>query len=155
MDILTSNSALLLEKSVGFLWTKQAAILDNIANAETPNYKTKVVTFEESIRSRLERAAASPGEAEESVRDILEAPDQTGAPLLKIENGQLLRSARPTLLTLGYEVDDTSIQAESQSDSAAAFLFQETGLDGSLYRTRLSMTKTAGGWPPRNFWHLS
>ncbi len=82
----------------------------------------------------------------ETVRDILEAPDQTGAPLLKIENGQLLRSARPTLLTLGYEVDDTSIQAESQSDSAAAFLFQETGLDGSLYRTRLSMTKTAGGW---------
>ena len=63
MDMLTSNSALLLEKSVGFLWTKQAAILDNIANAETPNYKTKVVTFEESIRSRLEQAAASPGEA--------------------------------------------------------------------------------------------
>ncbi len=77
MDMLTSNSALLLEKSVGFLWTKQAAILDNIANAETPNYKTKVVTFEDSIRSRLERAAASPGEAEESVRDILEDPEVT------------------------------------------------------------------------------
>lgn len=77
MDMLTSNSALLLEKSVGFLWTKQAAILDNIANAETPNYKAKVVTFEESIRSRLERAAASPGEAEESVRDILEDPEVT------------------------------------------------------------------------------
>ena len=77
MDMLTSNSALLLEKSVGFLWTKQAAILDNIANAETPNYKTKVVTFEESIRSRLEKAAASPGEAEESVRDILEDPEVT------------------------------------------------------------------------------
>ena len=58
-------------------WTKQAAILDNIANAETPNYKAKVVTFEESIRSRLERAAASPGEAEESVRDILEDPEVT------------------------------------------------------------------------------
>ena len=77
MDMLTSNSALLLEKSVGFLWTKQAAILDNIANAETPNYKTKVVTFEESLRSRLEQAAASPGEAEESVRDILEDPEVT------------------------------------------------------------------------------
>lgn len=77
MDILTSNSALLLEKSVGFLWTKQAAILDNIANAETPNYKAKVVTFEESIRRRLEQAAASPGSAEESVRDILEDPEVT------------------------------------------------------------------------------
>lgn len=59
MDLLASNSELLLEKSLGFLWTKQAAVLDNIANAETPNYKAKVVTFEESIRSRLEQAASS------------------------------------------------------------------------------------------------
>ena len=39
MDFLSTNSSLLMEKSLGFLWTKQAAILDNIANAETPNYK--------------------------------------------------------------------------------------------------------------------
>lgn len=54
MDLVASNSELLLEKSMGFLWTKQAAILDNIANVETPNYKAKTVTFEETIRSRLE-----------------------------------------------------------------------------------------------------
>ena len=59
MDILTSNSALLLEKSIGFLWTKQAAILDNIANAETPNYKAKVVTFEESLRNKLQARLSS------------------------------------------------------------------------------------------------
>lgn len=56
MDLLASNSQLLLEKSLGFLWTKQAAILDNVANAETPNYKAKVVTFEETIRDRLEQS---------------------------------------------------------------------------------------------------
>lgn len=77
MDILTSNSALLLEKSIGFLWTKQAAILDNIANAETPNYKAKVVTFEESIRQQLEKAAALPEGAGRSVRDVLEDPEVT------------------------------------------------------------------------------
>lgn len=60
MSFLTSNSQLLLEKSMGYLWTKQAAILDNIANAETPNYKAKVVTFEESLRAKLE-ARLSPG----------------------------------------------------------------------------------------------
>ena len=59
MDFLTSNSQLLLEKSMEFLWTKQAAILDNIANAETPNYKAKVVTFEESLRTRLEQRLAA------------------------------------------------------------------------------------------------
>lgn len=72
MDFLTSNSQLLLEKSMGFLWTKQAAILDNIANAETPNYKAKVVTFEDSIRSKLEAAASSPTGAGKAVRDVLE-----------------------------------------------------------------------------------
>ncbi len=72
MDFLTSNSQLLLEKSMGFLWTKQAAILDNIANAETPNYKAKVVTFEESIRAKLEEAAARSQGAGKAVRDVLE-----------------------------------------------------------------------------------
>lgn len=71
MDFLTSNSQLLLEKSMGFLWTKQAAILDNIANAETPNYKAKVVTFEETIQSKLE-AARSGARPRQSVRKVLD-----------------------------------------------------------------------------------
>ena len=77
MDFLTSNSQLLLEKSMGFLWTKQAAILDNIANAETPNYKAKVVTFEDSIRSKLEAAASHPSGAGKAVRDVLEDSELT------------------------------------------------------------------------------
>ena len=88
MDFLTSNSQLLLEKSMGFLWTKQAAILDNIANAETPNYKAKVVTFEEKLRAQLEQrltpgrfvmsagegaqAQASGRAAEQSIRSVIE-----------------------------------------------------------------------------------
>ena len=76
MDFLTSNSQLLLEKSMGYLWTKQAAILDNIANAETPNYKAKVVTFEESLRAQLEQRLAAarvamPGEESGSVQTPL------------------------------------------------------------------------------------
>ncbi len=74
MDFLTSNSMLLLEKSANFLWTKQAAILDNMANVETPNYKAKVVTFEESIRDKL-RAAAQTKDAKQSVREIINGSD--------------------------------------------------------------------------------
>ena len=44
MDMLTSNSLLMMERSMDFLWTKQTAILDNLSNVETPNYKTKYVT---------------------------------------------------------------------------------------------------------------
>lgn len=56
MDFTTRNSQLLLEKSMDYLWAKQNAIADNIVNAETPGYRAKVVTFEETLRSRLERA---------------------------------------------------------------------------------------------------
>ena len=49
MDFLRSNSMVMMERSMDFLWTKQAAIMDNIANAETPNYKAKVVTFEQNL----------------------------------------------------------------------------------------------------------
>jgi len=55
-DFLSSNSLLMMEKAMGFMWTKQAAISDNIANAETPNYKRKVVTFEETFRAHLHHA---------------------------------------------------------------------------------------------------
>ena len=56
MELLSSNSFLMMEKSMDYLWAKQAAILDNISNAETPNYKLKVVTFEETLREKLQRA---------------------------------------------------------------------------------------------------
>ena len=56
MELLSSNSFLMMEISMDYLWAKQAAILDNISNAETPNYKPKVVTFEETLREKLQRA---------------------------------------------------------------------------------------------------
>ncbi len=56
MEILSSNSLLMMEKSMDYLWAKQAAILDNISNAETPNYKPKVVNCEETLREKLQRA---------------------------------------------------------------------------------------------------
>ena len=58
-DFFTSNSMIMLERSAHFQWTKQRAILDNISNAETPNYKAKYVTFEEALRSSIRQAAGS------------------------------------------------------------------------------------------------
>ena len=74
MNFLSSNSDLMMEKAMNFLWTKQAAILDNIANAETPNYRAKVITFEESLKEKLE-AAQNAAKPKHSVRDVLENAD--------------------------------------------------------------------------------
>lgn len=67
MDMLTSNSLLMMERSMDFLWTKQTAILDNLSNVETPNYKTKYVTFEETLRSRLQSAVPAGGKMREAI----------------------------------------------------------------------------------------
>ena len=66
MNSITSTSNLMLERSMDFLWTKQTAILDNIANAETPNYKTKYVVFEETFEQKLREAQAA------AVRRVME-----------------------------------------------------------------------------------
>lgn len=55
-DFFTSNSMIMLERAANFNWVKQQAILDNIANAETPNYKVKYVTFEEALRAQIRNA---------------------------------------------------------------------------------------------------
>ena len=76
MAILTENSMRLMERSMDYLWAKQAAHLDNIANAETPGYKVKTVTFEEELSAKLNALTrAGAGErryARREIRKVLE-----------------------------------------------------------------------------------
>lgn len=71
MDFLSSNAALMLQKSMGFLWTKQSCILDNISNAETPGYQTKYATFEESLRQAIQSASGQ-GSSTKKIRNAIE-----------------------------------------------------------------------------------
>ena len=124
MDFLTSNSQLLLERSMGYLWTKQAAILDNIANAETPNYKAKVVTFEESLRSQLEqqlaagRAAALGGAAEAA-----QATRRTS--LLSIR--QTIEDAEPVIFEAQEQtrMDDNGVNITSEMTELIRNAYQQ------------------------------
>ena len=72
MDPLSSNSMKMMEKSMEFLWAKQTALLDNIANAETPYYKVKTVTFEETFDRRLRDASKKGSGAVRAMRDVIE-----------------------------------------------------------------------------------
>lgn len=71
MEWLGSNSMYMMERSMNFLWMKQTATLDNIANAETPGYKAKYVTFEETLREKI-RASANNLDSVSAFRDALE-----------------------------------------------------------------------------------
>ena len=106
MESITSNALLMMEKSLDFLWTKQTAILDNLANVETPNYKTKYVTFEETFRSRLQAAAGG------NASDLRETIDGTQATVHVAEN----ESAR---------MDGNGVDATEQSIELARNALQQ------------------------------
>jgi len=52
--VLTQNS--ILEAAMQGQQIRKDVILNNIANVDTPNYKRKVVAFEESLKDSLRRA---------------------------------------------------------------------------------------------------
>lgn len=59
LNTVFGNSMSMSEKSLDFLWKKQQVTMENIANVDTPGYKAKYVTFEETFRSRLQAAAGN------------------------------------------------------------------------------------------------
>ena len=65
-------SDLMMRRSMEYLWTKQSCILDNIANVETPGYKTKYVTFEESLEDAIRSADQKESGGASSIRQAVE-----------------------------------------------------------------------------------
>lgn len=59
MNEIFGNSILMTEKSLDFLWKKQQITMNNIANNDTPGYKTQYVTFEEEFQNTLRNAMIS------------------------------------------------------------------------------------------------
>ncbi|WLR43546.1 flagellar basal body rod protein FlgB [Bacillus carboniphilus] len=50
---LFSNTALALENAVNYSNTRQKVLSNNIANADTPGYKSKKVVFQSTLQSEL------------------------------------------------------------------------------------------------------
>ena len=68
---LSSNSFLMMQRSMEFLWSKQSCILDNIANVETPGYQVKYATFEEALKNAV-LSSAQNGISSSSIRKAIE-----------------------------------------------------------------------------------
>lgn len=66
---LFGNNIDLARKSMQYLWGKQQITLQNLANVDTPGYKSKYVTFEDEFRSRLENAALT--RDDEKIADVI------------------------------------------------------------------------------------
>lgn len=69
MNWLDSVSVNLLNKDLDGLWTRQQAISDNIANVETPGYKSKSVSFEDQLQQQLSDFAGTPRETVDRIKN--------------------------------------------------------------------------------------
>lgn len=72
MNSIMRVSDLMMQRSMEYLWTKQSCILDNIANVETPGYKTKYATFEESLEDAIRVASRERTGTAGSIRQAIE-----------------------------------------------------------------------------------
>ncbi len=54
MNWLNNPVNSMLEKSLDALWLRNQAINENIANADTPNYKRKYVEFEDVLKEQVD-----------------------------------------------------------------------------------------------------
>lgn len=50
---LYGNAVLLSEKVLDYLWSRQNITMNNIANAETPGFKSQYVSFEDELIKRV------------------------------------------------------------------------------------------------------
>lgn len=57
------NSMMLMRKSMDYIWKKQEVIANNIANVDTPGYKSRYVTFEEELQHRLKNVQEGKAES--------------------------------------------------------------------------------------------
>jgi len=56
-----------MQKSLDYVWQKQRITTENIANAETPGYKAKYVTFEDELKRSLEGTDGSRSRVREAI----------------------------------------------------------------------------------------
>lgn len=80
MNRLFGNSINIAQKSLDYLWKKQSVITDNIANQDTPGYKSRYVTFEDELRSNLAKAAQT------DEKDYVKAVENTDLRINTTEN---------------------------------------------------------------------
>ncbi len=59
MSNLFGNSILTMKTSLDYLWTKQSVTQNNIANVDTPGFKSGYVSFETEFKEKLNQAMMS------------------------------------------------------------------------------------------------
>ncbi len=58
MSEIYGNGIALTERVLDYLWGRQTITLNNIANVDTPGFKSQYLTFEDQLKERIKKASA-------------------------------------------------------------------------------------------------
>ena len=70
LNWLDGVSANLLNKDLDGLWTRQKEISNNISNLETPEYKSRRVSFESELKSLMDNEKGTSSELTREIKDV-------------------------------------------------------------------------------------
>ena len=73
MSGIYGNGVALTEKMLDFLWGRQEITLNNIANVDTPKFKSQYITFEDELASRLTEASAMKKNARKAISEAIDS----------------------------------------------------------------------------------
>lgn len=65
-----SITSAMYEKALNGVWQRQKAISNNIANSETPGYKSIAVNFEDELKSELQKLQTTSGSTASKTKSI-------------------------------------------------------------------------------------
>lgn len=73
MEGFYGNGIALSEKVLDYLWARQSVSLNNLANVDTPGFKSQYITFEEEMSRRLSAASERKIGPKRAVTNAIEA----------------------------------------------------------------------------------
>ena len=81
MSQIYGNGVALTEKVLDYLWQRQTVSLNNIANDDTPGFKSQYISFEEELNKRIKDASKAKHHPKRTVYEAehhMERVQQTG-----------------------------------------------------------------------------
>lgn len=115
LNQIFGNGILVSEKSLDYLWKKEAVTAGNLANVDTPGYKAKYVTFEDMYRAKLEGASGDRAAVRWAANSAVWLVEESDTETARMDGNNVVADAEMSELTrtaLQYQYAIQSVNSE-------------------------------------------
>lgn len=115
MNQIFGNGILVSEKSLDYLWKKEAVTAGNLANVDTPGYKAKYVTFEDMYRAKLKGASGDRAAVRQAANSAVWLVEESDTETARMDGNNVVADAEMSELTrtaLQYQYVIQSVNSE-------------------------------------------